>query len=122
MPGAGPGKAMTIPLALEGRLDLAFNAERLELVGIADAAVLTLPSLSCGWRIYRSLSASPLGSRLVHCIEALVAMDLRVDVVVSGRVVLSAGARRAPSRLFRALALPPVKIHWGGLARSLLKL
>lgn len=116
------GTAMTTPLALEGQLDLAFNADKLALVGTGNEAVLTLPSVACGWRLYRSLPGPSLGARLAHCIEALTAVDLRVDVVVAGRVLLSAGARHAPSRLFRALGLPPVKVHWGGLARSLLRL
>ena len=110
-----------LPLDLDGRLDLEFNSERLALVARGKTAILTLPAVRCGWKIYRSLPGPLLGAKPARLIEALVATDLQVNVAVGGRVLLSAGAGHTPSRLMRLLGLPPVTVHWGDLARSLLQ-
>ena len=122
MASAGLDATKTIPLDLEGQLDLEFNSERLALVARGNTAVLTLPSVRCGWNIYRSLPGSRLIKRLVHQIETFAEMDLRLDVAIGTRVLVSAGAGHPPSRFLRTLGLPPVKVHWSGLAWSLMRL
>jgi len=122
MASVGLDEAMCLQLELEGRLDMAFNAERLELVTSGAMAVLMVPTVTCGWRIYRSLPRSLISSRFARVVETLVAMDLRVNVAIGSRLLISAGSGQTPSRFLPALGLPPVKIHWGGCAHSLLEI
>ena len=106
-------------LELEGNLQLELNGERLALETQGRTAVMTVPSLRCGWRIFRALPRGmvPWTSSRVFAHWSQTGLALRV--CVRHRTVMSAGDEKKPSRFLRALGLPPLAMHWTAVLRSL---
>ena len=106
-------------LELEGQLQLEFNEELLRVEARGGDAVITLPSPGCGLRIYRTFP--PAGARTIsRAIAVLADVGITIRICVGSMTLISAGPGQRPSLVLRALGLPPVKMHWAALLRSLL--
>ena len=107
-------------LDLEGRLYLEFNQEQFTLTAQGSNAVVTLPSPRACMRVYRSLPRETIAAGGRRAPGALAAVGVTLCVCVGKRTVVSAGPGQRPSRILRTFGLPPVKVHWAGVLRSVL--